>query len=47
MGAKGRERVHQVYSKEALQAATMAVYQRVLSEAAERRERKPEGAPVL
>jgi glycosyltransferase involved in cell wall biosynthesis len=47
MGAKGRERVHQVYSKEALQAATMAVYQRILSEAAERRERKPEGAPVL
>jgi hypothetical protein len=25
----------------------MAVYQRVVREAAERRERKPEGAPVL
>jgi glycosyltransferase involved in cell wall biosynthesis len=47
MGRKGRERVHQLYSKEALQTATMAVYQRVLREADERRANKQEGAPVL
>jgi glycosyltransferase involved in cell wall biosynthesis len=47
MGRKGRDRVHQLYSKQALQTATMAVYQRVLREAAERRAGKPEGAPVL
>jgi glycosyltransferase involved in cell wall biosynthesis len=47
MGRKGRDRVHQLYSKQALQTATMAVYQRVLREAEERRAGKPEGAPVL
>ena len=47
MGRKGAERVRKLYSKQALQTATMAVYQRVVREAAERRERKPEGAPVL
>jgi len=47
MGRKGRDRVQQLYSKQALQTATMAVYQRVLREAAERRAGKPEGAPVL
>ena len=47
MGAKGRERVQRLYSKTALQTATLAVYQRVLREAAERRLAKPEGAPVL
>jgi glycosyltransferase involved in cell wall biosynthesis len=47
MGRKGRERVHQLYSKEALQTATMTVYQRVLREAAERRAAKPEASPVL
>lgn len=47
MGRKGRDRVHQLYSKQALQTATMAVYQRVLREAAERPADKPEGAPVL
>jgi glycosyltransferase involved in cell wall biosynthesis len=34
MGAKGRSRVRALYSKEALQTATMAVYQRVLQESA-------------
>jgi len=34
MGAKGRQRVRALYSKEALQTATMAVYQRVLQESA-------------
>lgn len=47
MGRKGRERVHQLYSKQALQTATMAVYQRVLREAAEKRQGRPGGAPVL
>ena len=47
MGGKGRDRVRQLFSKQALQTATMAVYQRVLGEAAERRTGKPEGAPVL
>lgn len=47
MGARGRDRVHQLYSKQALQTATMAVYQRVLREAAERRHGRPDGAPVL
>jgi glycosyltransferase involved in cell wall biosynthesis len=47
MGRKGRDRVRQLYSKQALQTATMAVYQRVLREALERRAAKPEGSPVL
>lgn len=47
MGRKGRDRVHLLYSKQALQTATMAVYQRVLRETADRRAGKPEGAPVL
>jgi glycosyltransferase involved in cell wall biosynthesis len=33
MGRKGRDRVRQLYSKAALQSATLAVYQRILSEA--------------
>jgi glycosyltransferase involved in cell wall biosynthesis len=47
MGRKGRDRVQQLYSKQALQTATMAVYQRVLKDAADRRAGKPHGAPVL
>lgn len=47
MGRKGRDRVRQLYSKEALQTATMAVYQRVLRDAAARRTAKPESSPVL
>jgi glycosyltransferase involved in cell wall biosynthesis len=47
MGRAGRDRVRKLYSKTALQTATLAVYQRVLGEAAERRAVKPEGAPVL
>jgi glycosyltransferase involved in cell wall biosynthesis len=47
MGKKARERVRMLYSKTALQTATMAVYQRVLSERADQRAAKPEGAPVL
>jgi len=47
MGRKGRERVRQLYSKQALQTATMAVYRRLLGESADRRADKPEGAPVL
>ncbi|MBL8531483.1 MAG: glycosyltransferase, partial [Hyphomonadaceae bacterium] len=37
MGRAGRERIHTRYSKTALQAATMAVYERVLNPAAARR----------
>jgi glycosyltransferase involved in cell wall biosynthesis len=33
MGRKGRERVRRLYSKAALQSATLALYQRLLSEA--------------
>ncbi len=47
MGRQGAERAGRLYSKQALQTATMAVYQRVLREAAERRSAKPEGTPVL
>jgi glycosyltransferase involved in cell wall biosynthesis len=47
MGRKGEARARTLYSKTALQTATMAAYQRVLREAAERREHKPEAAPVL
>jgi len=47
MGSKGRDRVARLYSKEALQAATLAVYRRVLCEAAEAGGNKPLGAPVL
>lgn len=37
MGQKGHDRVQQFYSKEALQTATLAVYQRLLREAEERK----------
>ena len=47
MGEKGRDRARNLYSKQALQTATMAVYQRVISAAAGERAAKPEGAPVL
>jgi glycosyltransferase involved in cell wall biosynthesis len=47
MGQNGSERVRQLYSKTALQTATLAVYERVLRDAANRRIAKPEGAPVL
>ena len=47
MGEKGRERVHQLYSKQALQTATMAVYQRVLREKSAQCATKPDSAPVL
>jgi len=47
MGAMGRERVRRLYSKTALQSATMAVYERVLDEAERRRQAKAASAPVL
>lgn len=47
MGARGRDRVRQLYSKTALQTATMAIYQRLLEKTAERGAGKPQGAPVL
>jgi glycosyltransferase involved in cell wall biosynthesis len=47
MGRKGQARARTLYSKQALQTATMAAYQRVLREAANRREHKQEAAPVL
>jgi glycosyltransferase involved in cell wall biosynthesis len=47
MGATARARVHKLYSKSALQSATLAVYERVLREAAERRVTRPSGQPVL
>jgi glycosyltransferase involved in cell wall biosynthesis len=47
MGRKGRDRVRRLYSKTALQTATMAVYERVLIDRAEQRAAKREGAPVL
>jgi glycosyltransferase involved in cell wall biosynthesis len=47
MGRRGRERVSRLYSKEALQTATLAVYQRLLTEAAQPRGKKAAGAPVL
>ena len=47
MGRKARTRVRMLYSKTALQTATMAVYQRVLSKRADQRVAKPEGTPVL
>jgi glycosyltransferase involved in cell wall biosynthesis len=37
MGAKGRERTRTLYAKSALQSATLAVYQRVLREAEQRK----------
>ena len=40
MGQKGRERVQELYSKEALQTATLAVYERLLREAEERKKNK-------
>ena len=47
MGRRGRGRVSRLYSKEALQTATLAVYQRLLTEAAQPRGKKAQGAPVL
>lgn len=47
MGLSGRDRVRALYSKTALQTATMAVYQRLLTEAGERRVAKAQVAPVL
>ncbi len=47
MGRKGCERARRLYSTEALQTATMAVYRRVVQEASERRENGAAGAPVL
>ncbi len=46
MGARGRDRVRALYSKIALQTATMAVYQRLIAEAGERRVGKAQEAPV-
>jgi len=47
MGRKGQERVRALYSKTALQSATLAVYQRVLSEAESRKAAKAPAHPVL
>jgi glycosyltransferase involved in cell wall biosynthesis len=47
MGRKGRDRVRQLYSKAALQSATLAVYQRVLREAESRKSAKTPAGPVL
>jgi glycosyltransferase involved in cell wall biosynthesis len=47
MGRRGRDRVRALYSKSALQSATLAVYQRVLSEAHERKAAKATGEAVL
>jgi glycosyltransferase involved in cell wall biosynthesis len=47
MGVQGRDRVRRLYGKTALQTATLAIYERTLREAAERRLAKSEGAPVL
>jgi len=47
MGRKGQERVRVLYSKVALQSATLAVYQRVLSEAESRKTAKAPPQPVL
>ena len=37
MGSRGRERVRRLYSKDALQSATLALYQRLLDETQSRR----------
>lgn len=47
MGRKGQERVRTLYSKAALQSATLAVYQRVLSEADSRKTAKASPQLVL
>lgn len=47
MGRKGRDRVRQLYSKAALQSATLAVYQRVLSEAGSKRGDQAHTKPAL
>jgi glycosyltransferase involved in cell wall biosynthesis len=47
MGVQGRDRVRRLYGKTTLQTATMAIYERTLREAAERRLAKSEGAPVV
>ncbi|PZO55162.1 MAG: glycosyl transferase [Alphaproteobacteria bacterium] len=47
MGKNGEARVRALYSKSALQSATLAVYQRVLREAANKRTVRPSAKPVL
>jgi glycosyltransferase involved in cell wall biosynthesis len=47
MGANGAARVRALYSKSALQSATLAVYQRVLREAAGKRSVRQAAKPVL
>ncbi len=47
MGQKGRDRVRELYSKAALQSATLAVNQRVLREAESRKRAKTPARPVL
>jgi glycosyltransferase involved in cell wall biosynthesis len=47
MGRRGRDRVHNLYSTAALQAATIAVYQRLLGRRAEAREAHRQHEAVL
>ncbi|MBL8546260.1 MAG: glycosyltransferase family 4 protein [Hyphomonadaceae bacterium] len=47
MGKMGQERVRALYSKLALQSATLAVYQRVIGEAESRKADKAAARPVL
>jgi glycosyltransferase involved in cell wall biosynthesis len=47
MGRKGRDRVRALYSKAALQSSTLAVYQRVLSQAQKHKTAKASGEAVL
>ncbi|WP_083197189.1 glycosyltransferase family 4 protein [Candidatus Viadribacter manganicus] len=47
MGRNGQERVKALYSKLALQSATLAVYERVLRQAESRKVAKSPGQPVL
>jgi glycosyltransferase involved in cell wall biosynthesis len=47
MGARGRDRVRALYSKTALQSATLAVYQRLLRQGEERKLSKPKPEAVL
>lgn len=47
MGRRGRDRVRALYSKNALQTATLAVYERLLREAEERKAAKSRPEAVL
>jgi glycosyltransferase involved in cell wall biosynthesis len=47
MGRKGRDRVRALYSKAALQSSTLAVYQRVLSQAQKHKTAKASGEAEL